>query len=440
MRRRTLGGAAAVAALSSVLGACGGCSKRASSEAAGDADAAALPSETSASARCRPGGARLALSGEDVVVGDAALGPSGLLVGLVRTEAGRRVAAVLRASPDLSSSQVIELGTAYGDDPPPTPRYQGTVAYVAYLARIAADGGGDRPKTRELRIVRLDESGAAQPEARVLQQADESTAFDVAWSDDGAGLAAWDEDAPTDEPGPSERGLVKVQPLREGARARVASPASSDAESPRLLARPSGGFWLAWLARRAEEKAYAVEGPAESRAFRWIEAVALSAQGEPEGPVRRVSSDTGRAASFELATSGSDLIVFVQDEAASAEGAGARILQYVLGGASEPIEVVEGGIDEGLAAFVPIGGSPEGARWIAWTDTTERTRLLPVGPGLDGAGGATPEPALDGARVLAAAPPDAVYALTGAAPTSEEATAKSDPAVQRFACGIGRGD
>lgn len=444
MRPHALGGGAAIAALCAFLGACGGCSKRGEpNDAPGEAASAAAeeaPADAGAEGRCRAGEGRLALSGEDVVVGEAAVGPGGLLVGLVRTEQGRRAAGVIRASTELGTSEWIELGIAHGDDPPPTPRYRGASAYAAHLARASGDGGGAMP--RELRLMRLDDGGGAKLEATVLQPGGgEPSAFDWAWSEGGAAIAAWDEDAPKGAAGSPARGLVKVQLLRDGARARVASPVGSDAEAPRLLARSNGGFWLAWLARRVEHREYAVEGPAEAPAFRWVELVALSAGGEVEGPVRRVSDAAGRAASFELAHRGSELVVFVQDEAASAEGAGARIARYVVGDAGAPIDVVEGGIDQGLADFVPIGGGPGGARWIAWTDSAERARLVLLDPGLAPVGEPTTEPLLDGARVLAALP-DAVYALTGAAPAAdqpERRPALPTPELSRFACETGLG-
>lgn len=438
-------GGVAVAVLCAGLGACGSCSGR---EAGGDAGpGGSVRAAREILPRCRPASERVAIPGDDVVVGDAAVGPGGLLVGVIRTlDGGARVGSVLRASLDLANVRVFDVGTAFGDDPPPSPRWLGTTARVLYVTRSPSDAG---PRRRELRILGLEEGGAGRLEATVLQQADESTDFDVAWDEEGAGLAAWDEDAPiapdAGAPSAAPRGFVKVQPLREGARWRVASPESSDAESPRLLARPSGGFWLAWLARRAEEDAYSVEGPGERRAFRWVEVVPLSARGEPAGPVRRASSDKGRVASFELARRGSDLVVLVQDEDAPSEGAGARIVAHVVAERAETIEIVDGGVDQALADLVPIGSSPDEARWLAWTDTADHAHLLPLGAGLAAAGRATLEPALDGARVLAAAPPDALYALVGpsqpgageAATNAERPSAASPgrlPELRRFAC------
>ncbi|MDF2694478.1 MAG: hypothetical protein K0S65_2861 [Labilithrix sp.] len=435
------------ACLALPLASCGSCNK--SETAAGAASSSASTSTIAvvpeALPRCRGDAQRLAIPGEDVVVGDVAIGKSGLLVGLVRVEGGERVASVLRTTLDLASSRVVNVGPPLGDDPPPSPRWSGDQAYVAFIARHGSAAGA---KVRELRVARLEEAALGKVEGTIVQQADESTAFDAAWGEGGTGLVAWDEDAPTQgkPAGWSEsgvpvsfegRGFVKVQVLGSETR-RVASPETSDAEAPRLLARPGGGFWLAWLARRAEDELYAVEGPGEKRAFRWVEVVALAANGDAAGPVRRVSPEKGRAASFELARSGSELVVMVQDEAAPSEGAGARIVRYTVGEKIESSDVVDGGVGTTLAELVPAASPADGARWLAWTDTSERAHMTPLAGGLVAAGRPTTEPSLDGARVLAAASPDGIYALVGASPSEPAAgRAAMHPELRRFVCPAG---
>lgn len=420
------------------LAACGSCQRDASTDA-GPPSASAPPAAVVAerSPRCRVDAQRLALPGEDVVVGDVAIGPSGLLIGVVRVVDGRAVASVVRASLDLGTSRVVDVGPSLGDDPPPSPRWVGDAAHVAFVTRRPRDAGA---KARALTVAPLGESALGDGARAILQQADESTAFDVAWSD-GAGLVAWDEDAPPSAAGeprpassyaPEGRGIVKVEALGSGAR-RVASPASSDAEAPRLLARPGGGFWLAWLARRAEGGGYAVESPGESPAFRWVEVVPLGPAGEPAGPVKRVSPETGRAAAFDLAYTSSGLVVMVQDEASPSEGAGARVVRYLVGEELRGADVIDGGVGATIAELVPAPpSSSEAVRWLAWTDTSEGAHLTRLGEGLVAAGGPSAEPALDGARVLAASAPDVVYALVGLAPTAPAVAPR--PEVRRFVC------
>lgn len=400
--------------------------------------------------RCRVDGARLVIPGDDVVAGDAVTVADALLVGVVRRVGGRRLASVVRASLDLASVTMIDVGTTLGDDPPPSPRTRGGTVFVASYARSAADAGaGTAPgngaiapgtMTRMLEIARLD-GAALVREGAVVQQADESLAYDVAWPDgaspavagarsapregSGAPLVAWDEDAPM-VPGQllADRGVVKVQILGAG-KPRVASPETSDAEAPRLLAR-RGGYWLTWLARRpepGEDAGAAAEAPAERRAYRWVELVALDAKGEATSPVRRVTPEKGRVASFDLATTAPEsaggepkLVVVVQDEAAVTEGAGERIVRYTVDAKKDRIEsgeLLDGGVGHALADLLPLAADGGGApRWLSFTDPQEQAHLLPLGVSLGLAGAPTLEPSLTGARIVASGPPgDVVYAV-----------------------------
>jgi hypothetical protein len=418
--------AALAAALTAGLSACGSCGSR--GESNGRLDAAPSSSVPSVVAealpRCRRDADKLALPGDDVVVGDVAAGPDGLLVGLVRGEGGKRLASVLRASLDLKTSRVVDVGPSFGDDPPPSPRWNGAVAEVGFLGRTAADGG---PKLRTLSLAKLGDGGLGRVDATVIQQADESTAYDIAWTEGGAGLAAWDEDAPMKDDGGAwltaygARGFVKVQPLGDpAARPRVASPETADAESPKLLPRPSsvgGGFWLAWLAQRIEEDSQAsarIEGPGESRSFRWVDVTTLDARGGSAGPVRRISPSSGRSVGFDLARSGDDLVVLVEDETERSEGAGSMITRYVVrdGRVEESATVLDGGVGHGLAELVPVAPAAS-AHWLAFSDTSEHAHLAALGAGLVAQAPPTLEPALDGARVVAAAAPNVVYAISG---------------------------
>jgi len=398
------------------------------------ADASAVPvARASASAgvvaealpRCRPEGARLALPGDDIVVGDALATADALFVGVVRRDGKRRVASMVRTSLDLTTSKVTDLGSALGDDPPPSPRLANGVPVALYYARKSvapSDAGAGRMADRFLELARLD-GASPKVEARITQQGDESLAYDVAWPDapSGSALVAWDEDAPLL---PTQlfatRGVVKVQLAAEGSKPRIASPEGSDAESPRLFAR-RGGYWLAWLARRAEtteDAGVAPEAPGERRAYRWVEIVSLDANGEAVSPVRRVSPEKGHVAAFELvnAESAGDVVVLVQDEAARAEGAGERLVRYAVSPERiEASDVLADGVGHALAELVSVtAGSSRAPRWLAWADVHEHAHLASLGPGARvAAGAATTEPALDGTRLVAAAAPDVVFAATG---------------------------
>ncbi len=409
-----------VAVLAATLGACGSCSdKKTDAAPATSASASAAPVAAIAEVlpRCRQDGARAIAEGEDVVFGDAALEGSSLLVGHVRRKEGKRVGSILRTSLDLAQPRTIDVGPSFGDDPAPTPFFRDGKPFVAFLVRKDADAGTTRGM-RELRIAPLEDAAVGAIVATVVQQADESTAFDLAWP-----LVAWDEDAvaPIGKLVP-ERGVVKVQALPDG-KPHVVSPEGTDAEAPKLVRRKGGGFWLAWLARRAEveDAGWRLEGTGDLRAWRWVEAIALDANGEPASPVRRVSPDKGRALAFELAAGDPELVVVVQDEADATEGAGSRIVRYTLEGERAAAEdVVDGGVGQALAAVV---ARPD-AGWIAWNDTTDHAWIAPVTGAASVAGRPTAEGALDGARVLAAAGPIGAGTLFVA--TGRE--------VRRFAC------
>lgn len=437
------------AAIGSTLGACDGCRKSepppgdaASSASSGSASGvspqAAVVKESLP--RCRTDGARLALPGDDLVTGDAVVAADALLVGVVRREGNKRIASVVRASLDLGTVKMLDLGAALGDDPPPSPKLRGATAFVTSFARarpgadradagVQADAGASgNTMTRVLEIARVDGATLVN-EGSIVQQADESLAYDVAWpdGDKGTPLVAWDEDAPPRAGALlADRGVVKVQLVGAGNRPRVASPDATDAEAPRLLAR-RGGFWLAWLARRpevAEDAGAAAEGPGERRAYRWVEIVALDAKGEPTSPVRRVSPEKGHAASFDLAATGDDaqLVVVVQDETAPTEGAGERVVRYAIeGDRTESGDLLDGGVGHALAEVLAQSGGAAAPRWLAFTDTQEHAHLVPLGPALRLAGAATTEPSLDGARIVASAPPDLVYAIGSATSASSDA-------------------
>jgi hypothetical protein len=399
--------------------------------------------------RCRVDGARLAIPGDDVVAGDAVTTSDALLVGVVRRDGPRRLASVIRASLDLASLKMIDVGTTLGDDPPPSPRMRGNTVFVASYARSGGDAGAGSASaaagtpanipagtmTRLLEIARLDVSALVR-EGSVVQQADESLAYDVAWPKEGnaAPIVAWDEDAPmVSGQILADRGVVKVQIMGAG-KPRVASPDTSDAEAPRLLAR-RGGYWLAWLARRpepSEDAGAAAEGPGERRAYRWVELVALDAKGEATSPVRRVTPEKGRVASFDLAAGAAEsngdprLVVIVQDEAAITEGAGERIVRYTVDGQKDRVEagdLLDGGVGHALADLLPLASVADGGapRWLSFTDTQEHAHLVPLGAALGLAGAPTLEPSLDGTRIVASGPPgDVVYAVGPAAPTGFE--------------------
>jgi len=153
-----------------------------------------------------------------------------------------------------------------------------------------------------------------------------------------------------------------------------------------------------------------------------------------QGPPRRVSPEKGHVVDVVLAPSpagGAELLVIVQDAAAKSEGAGDRIVRYVVGEGGdggkrarvEATELVDGG----------VGHAPADVAWprvIVFTDAAEHAHLVPLGPSGDAAGAVSAEPVLDGLRVLASAP------ALGAVPPSSTALFAVDAKglLRRFRC------
>jgi hypothetical protein len=168
--------------------------------------------------------------------------------------------------------------------------------------------------------------------------------------------------------------------------------------------------------------------------------VTVDSKGEPTSKVRRITPERGRAVSFDLAAAADGrLVVLVQDEAASMEGAGARVLRYVVDGDKvEATALVESGVGSALAELVPSGAPGAGnERWFSWSDTSDRARLLLLGPELAPKGRPSLEPALDGMRILSIAPPSSAVAVTlaGAADaTNRNAHGSDRPELVRFGC------
>jgi hypothetical protein len=362
-------------------------------------------------ARCKPptGGAAL---GEDVEIGEAVAVHDGFAVGLLRKTDAGSVGSVAVLSRDLSKVTVVDLGAPYGDAPPPRPAVSGDALYAAFYLSQKAD------KKRDLSIFKIDDGRAALA-VTVPQQKDESLAFDFSVATQG-GVVAWDEDAIG-----LMRGDIQVALLspdgKSVASTRIVSGETADAELPRVVARKSG-FWAVWVSNHLEDSpsptgdAPALEGPGESRAYHWLEAVALDEHGAPKGIVKRLTSATGHVSTFDLATrdDGETLDVLARDDDQPADGTGGRILRVSIASATAtpdaPLAIVSESVGHGVPDLLPGATS-----WLAFSDTADHVRLLPLdaaraptdAPSLeDGLEHARPVLALDASTLLAAFPED----------------------------------
>ncbi|MGD0528098.1 MAG: hypothetical protein ABSE49_23390 [Polyangiaceae bacterium] len=413
-------------ALAALLAA-GGC-RRGPDASAGTSDAAgALPvTESSAMAppaivasRCTPaGGGAAVASPEDLEVGDAVSFGDGYAVGMVHRTAAGRVAAVALVDKGAAGARVVDLGPTLGDaSPPRIVRRGGDLLAAGYALPKKTDA-------RELALYAVGAGGDARPLGSILQQRDDSLAFDLA-----TGLVAWDEETA----GSTPRGVVRVAPLagdHPGA-PRDASPADSDAEMPRLVA-DGAGYFLLWMARRPEplsaiDASAAAEAVGEPRANAWLEALTLDAAGAPSGPARRLTPATGHVSAYDvLALPGEGrpaVLVVARDDGEAVDGSGGTLLRVRVreDGVDPPLAFPGDGLGRGAPSFVE-GPLP----WLAWVGPHEEMRLLP----LDAAGvpvaPPSAEPSLDDALLLAA--PGADGAMLVAFPGD------SSTAFRRAAC------
>jgi hypothetical protein len=374
----------------------------------GVADAAAAV----ASPRCRVVGrpSVLAEDSGEVEMGDAADWGDAVAVGFTRSGGGHRIASValIGAGIDAPVSHV-DLDPAPPLGPPPMPFVVGrSLRAVAWVVPEADASTGSA-----LALYAI-EGKEAHRLALYAHRSKELPALAGAGGGGGS-LVAWDDEN-------EGRGVIRVATQPEGRGPAVAdlphtvSPAGTDADGPRLLARP-GGYWLLWVAHKPQADENAVDAAelevvAEGREFRWVELAALDASGVLAGSIRRITSTTGHISAFGVAPLGDGLLVVVRDD-----DAGGRILGVSVQGdtPNTPMVLVGGGASGGGAGGGGArgGGAGRGApavlavgpslAWLAYQDDSDRTRLLALGKGGESIGPPSNEPLLDDARLLGSA-------------------------------------
>ena len=329
---------------------------------------------------------------DDLEIGDALAYPGGIVIDIVHRSAAGRVAALAMLPPDASSIRVRDLGPTLGDAPPPRVAVRGADLLAASYVL------GKRPDSREIDVVAISPSGDVRPAGAVIEQRDDSLAFDVA-----PGLIVWDEAS-----APSRRGVIRAAELTADGHAapgRDVSPADSDAEAPRVVPRGSG-YLVFWIARRPESVATAdaSEITGEAPANSWLEVIATDGHGQATGPVRRLTPASGHVTAFDVAPqqglpgSRPEVLAVARDDGEAVDGSGGGILRLRVhdDGQDPPVAYTTDGLGRGAPGFVDA--TPP---WLTWVALREETRVLP----LDGTGAplALPsgEPELDDGRPLA---------------------------------------
>jgi hypothetical protein len=355
----------------------------------------ALPAIVPSRCQVTGGGAAVA-SPEELEIGDAVVFGEGYAVAMVHRTAAGRMGAVALVDRDVTTARVVDVGVTLGDATPPRLVPRGKDLLVADYALPK------KSDTRELALQVIGAGGDAKPLASIVQQRDDSLAFDL-----GPGLVAWDEETM----GPTPRGVVRVAQVSadHAGTPRDASSPDSDAEMPRVVA-DGAGYFVLWMARRPEpvgaldaSAPAAAEAIGEPRAYSWLEMVTLDAAGAPVGPTRRLTPTSGHVSTYDVQALAGEgrptLLVVARDDGEAVDGSGGALLRVRVreDGADPPLAFPGDGLGRGAPSFVE-GPLP----WLAWIGPHEEMRLLP----LDAAGvpvaPPSAEPLLDEALPLAA--------------------------------------
>jgi hypothetical protein len=329
-------------------------------------------------------------------VGDGVSFGGGFAVGALHENAAAPTISVVTLGPDGRNARVVSLGATHGDVEPPRLAARGNVLVAGILE---PDVNG-----RTLRLAKV-QDGTVTWGATLHQKGGESQAFDIALGDK-KGVVVWDEEDPAHDAVMAS--TFDVASASNATVARAISPPTTDAESPRLLARPDGGYWLAYIARAGNGEDSDAREDSEDIGFRWIEIAQLDVNGSPTGVPRPVTPKAGHVLVFDLAPGddGAALLVYRYDDTPIGASGGQVMRTLVRAQRVEnPAVLVEG--DEVGAGVPSVRGS-----WLAVTDAADATRLAPIRGGGDLAAPLRAEPdigtgepiAADGDRLLVARP------------------------------------
>jgi hypothetical protein len=295
-------------------------------------------------------------------VGDGVAWAGGFAVGAIQEVEHAFALTVVTMGPEGQNPRTISLGTAHGDLEPPRLAARGNLIALGVLS--------PEPNGRALRLGKI-EDGKLTWGATVHQKGGESQAFDLAIADK-KGIVVWDEDGP-------KGGVIQTSTFDPGnigtaSIPRTISAPEKDVESPRLLTRP-GGYWLLYIAQRAGGDDSDAHFVAEEMGYRWIEIVALDANGSPVAPPRAVSPADGHVLVFDAGPSadGGAVVVFRDDDTPSG-AEGGRVLRAVVhpGSIDRPTALVEEGVGAGTPNLLP--------GWLSVIDAADATRLAPLSP------------------------------------------------------------
>ncbi|WP_437734256.1 hypothetical protein [Sorangium sp. So ce1335] len=365
-----------------------------------------------------------------VEVGRGTTFAGGFAVGAQRDAEGGTVAMVATLSADGARGKLVRLARSRGDMDPPVVAGAGGAILAAMLEPNA---GG-----RAIKIARVEGEHVTWG-AELAEGRDESLALDIAASGDRA-VIVWDDVTRDGKRSRIMLASADVGSLRSVTSPRPVSQPSTDAETPRVIARP-GGYWLAYIARAEEpaRKAAAKAGEeanedtaaaGETIAHQWLEVVPLDETGALTATPRAVTPKDGHVLAYDLTLGEDDGVVLAfRDDDTPSGSIGGRISAVLvrLGGVGEPRVLVGGERDHdtppeaalGVGAGVPAllrGAAGPGAQgpgraagdrdaaavWLAIANASGPTQLATLTARGELEGGLRAEPALGRGEPIAA--------------------------------------
>ena len=294
-----------------------------------------------------------------VEIGRGTVFAGGFAAGARRDAEGGAVAMVATLGIDGTGGKLIKLGRSRGDLDPPVVAGIGDVVLAALLEPNA---GG-----RSIRIAKV-QGEAVTWGLELSEGRDESSAIDLAASGARA-VVVWDDVNVEEKRSHVMLSSFDVATMRSVTSARPVSAPKTDADSPRLIARP-GGYWLGYLAR-ANEGAKTKKDPSnagekaakkgdddgddesgEAIQNGWIEVMPLDENGAPTAAARAVTPKSGHALSFdlELGDDGAALLAWRDDDTPTGSTGGRISSALVRLGGGVEVHVLA---DESFGAGVP---------------------------------------------------------------------------------------
>ncbi|AUX49167.1 hypothetical protein SOCE26_107120 [Sorangium cellulosum] len=362
-----------------------------------------------------------------VEIGRGTTFSGGFAVGAQREAEGGTVAMVATLSADGAQGKLVRLARSRGDMDPPVVAGAGGAILAAMLEPNA---GG-----RAIKIAKIDGEHVTWG-AELAEGRDESLALDVAASGERA-VVVWDDVTRDGKRSRIMLASADVGTMRSVTSPRPVSQPSTDAETPRVIARP-GGYWLAYIAR-AEEPARRASAKAgdddedtaaagETITHQWIEVAPMDETGALTNTPRAITPKDGHVLAYDLTLGEDDgLILAFRDDDTPSGSSGGRIGTVLvrLGGAGEPRVIVGGdreqdtppeaalGVGAGVPALLPgsrgraPGGQPgaagaHAAAWLAIANASGPTQLAALTARGELEGGLHAEPALGRGEPIAA--------------------------------------